>query len=374
MRVVHIIKAKGIAGAERHLLDLLAGLRVRDVDAQFLLLVEPNDSSNALQNAAEAQAIPAQSLVIHRHLDPGLINRLRTALRELKPDIVHTHLFHADFYGIPAARLSGIRTVMTTRHNNDPRSGSFPIKQGQWVLWRLVTAGIAISNAVKRHNIDVEGAPAKKIHVIYHGLPIPVEKIEKASARRALCAEISAESDALVVGMICRLMDAKGIPDALNAFAQIAPEFPSAHFVIAGEGPLRDELETRVRTLNLGSRVHFLGWRESPMQLVAALDILLSPSLREGFGLTMLEAMAQAVPIIGSTASAIPEVVLNGQTGLTVPPHDPDALAGAMRTLLADKPLRMHMGLLGEERLETHFSADRMIEETLNLYTGFSRR
>jgi glycosyltransferase involved in cell wall biosynthesis len=374
MRVIHIVKAKGIAGAERHLLDLLSGLRERDIDARIILLAEPNTTADSFHNTAEARGIPVQRVTIFRHLDPGLWGRLCAVLRELRPDIVHTHLLHADFYGIPAARLAGIRTVITSRHNDDPRNGRFPLRQTQWALWRMVSAGIAISNAVKRHNLEVEGAPPKKVRVIYYGLPLPVEKIEKAPARRALRAEIGAEADAPLVGMICRLMDAKGIPDALNAFARIAPEFPTARFVLAGEGPLRDELEAQVRALNLVNRVHFLGWRDQPMQTAAALDILLSPSVREGFGLTMLEAMAQAIPIIGSTASAIPEIVVNGQTGLTVPPRDPEALADAMRTLLADKPLRMHMGLLGEERLETTFSASRMIEETLQVYRSLLQR
>jgi glycosyltransferase involved in cell wall biosynthesis len=373
LRVVHIVKAKGIAGAERHLIDLLTGLRERGIDAHLILLAEPNTSGDSFYAAVEARGIPIARVPIYRHVDFGVVGRLRVALRALKPDIAHTHLFHADVYGIPAARLAGVRKVFTSRHNDDPRNGRFPYKQVQWMLWRMVTAGIAISEAVKRHNIAVEGAPARKVQVIYYGLPLPVEKLDKPTARRALRAEIGAPDDAPVVGMICRLMDAKGIPDALDAFAQVAGDFPTARFVLAGDGPMRAEIEAQIARLNLIDRVHLLGWRDQPMQIAAGLDVLLSPSLREGFGLTMLEAMAQAVPIIGSTASAIPEIVLNGQTGLTVPPRDPQALAAAMRALLLDKPLRMHLGMMGEDRLETHFSAARMVDETIALYKKYSR-
>jgi glycosyltransferase involved in cell wall biosynthesis len=368
VRVVHIIKARGIAGAERHLLDLLGGLREDGVDARFVFLTEPNDTADIFEDAALVRGIPVQRLVLKHHFDPTIYGRLRKTLRELQPDIVHTHLFHADFYGIPIAKSLRVRTIITSRHNDDPRNGRFPFKPVQWVLWRMTTAGIAISKAVKRHSVEVEGAPANKIHVIYYGLPLPVEKVDKARARRQLREELHADEDAPLIGMICRLMSAKGIPDAFHAFAKIAPAFPTARFVLAGDGPMRGELEGLAKQLNLTGRIHFLGWRESPMQIAAGLDILLSPSVREGFGLTMLEAMAQGIPIIGSTASAIPEVVLDGSTGFTVPPRDPQKLSEAIRVMLHDKPLRMHMGLLGEERLETYFSAAHMVDETLNLY------
>jgi glycosyltransferase involved in cell wall biosynthesis len=161
------------------------------------------------------------------------------------------------------------------------------------------------------------------------------------------------------------LIEQKGVRYGLQAFQQIAEVFPQAHLVIAGKGPLQDELEQQT---TLGERVHFLGWRDDVPTLLAALDVLIAPSLWEGFGLVLLEAMAQQTPIIGSAVSAIPEVVKHGETGLLVPPRDVDALAEALHQLLRDRPLRQHMGLLGRDRLETQFSAARMVEETVALY------
>src|SRR5690606_31815322 len=113
---------------------------------------------------------------------------------------------------------------------------------------------------------------------------------------------------------------------------------------VAGDGPRRDEIAAQIAALDLSGRVHLLGWRDEPLRVVAALDLLLMPSTREGFGMTLLEAMSQSVPVIGSTASAIPEVILNDETGLTVPPRDPDALADALRRLLSDAALRQRFG------------------------------
>ena len=172
--------------------------------------------------------------------------------------------------------------------------------------------------------------------------------------------------------MVCRLIEQKGVIYGLRAFARIAPQFPDARLLIAGDGPRRAALEAEAKTLGVANRVSFLGWRDDAAQIMAALDVLLMPSLWEGFGLVMLEAMAQTVPIIGSAVSAIPEVIVEGETGKLVPARDTAALANALAQLLSDPALRRHMGLLGQDRVETTFSVERMISATLALYERFA--
>ncbi len=380
MRVVHLIKAKGIAGAERHLLDLLPGLRTHGVEPHVILIAEPNNTADTMEAAIREINVPVERALIYRHFEPGLFPVLRDTLSRLQPQIVHTHLMHADVHGIPAAKWAGVPRIISTRHDDDPARTRQPLRTVYGGLWRLTDAGIAISEAIKRFCIEVEHAPPHKVHVIYHGMPLPVPVIDRASARQALADELRLPSDmlfvgdtlsagdTLFVGMVSRLMEAKGIPDALEAFAQVRDAFPNAHFVIAGDGPLRDEIEAQITASDLSGRVHLLGWRDEPLRIVAALDLLLMPSTREGFGITLLEAMSQSVPVIGSTASAIPEVIIHNETGLTVPPNDPDALADAMRRLLTDSALRQRFGQMGRARLEQQFNAQRMIDETFALY------
>jgi glycosyltransferase involved in cell wall biosynthesis len=293
--------------------------------------------------------------------------RLRTHLRALQPDIVHTHLLHADLYGIPAARWAGVPVVVSSRHNDNNFRRRFPIRQVNQLLWRLADAGIGISDAIARFSIEVEGAPVEKIHRIYYGLEL-AKPLDRASARSALASEIGFPDDTILIGMVCRLIEQKGVSDGLRAFAHVAQQHPNARLLIAGEGPLRTALENEASTLGIKNRVHFLGWRGDIPALMAALDIFLMPSLWEGFGLVLLEAMAQAVPIIATYVSAIPEIVVNDETGILVPARDVEALAAALENLLADKPLRQYMGLQGQDRLETEFSAARMVDETKTLY------
>ncbi len=374
MKVVHIIKATRISGAERHLLMLLTALRQRGVDAHLLVLVEPDTPMDALIAEAEARAIPAQRLTIHHDIDITLVRRIRQKLNGLTPDILHTHLIHADVYGYPAGKQANVPYIITTRHNNDKFRKHPVINLPQRFLWSGYAACIVISDALRQFVVDVEKAPPEKVTVIRYGLeyePISDEAIQHA--RHALRAELNLPDEALVLGMACRLVEQKGIPDALKAVAQIAPDYPDAHLVIAGDGDLHQPLVMQAADLNLADRTHFLGWRDDVQQDITAFDVFLMPSLWEGFGLVMIEAMSRRVPTIASAVSALPEIVADGETGLLVPAQDADAIARALRHLLNDRTLRRHMGLLGEARVADHFSAERMADETLALYQRLTK-
>lgn len=375
MRVAHVIKATGIAGAERHLLILLSGLRARGVDAQLLLLVEPRRPMDDLIERATERGVPVGRVPIRHHLDAGVARKLRKAFAEMKPDIAHTHLLHADLYGIPAARLARVPVVVSSRHNDNAFRRRLPLRLTNRALWRMTDAGIAASDAVRRFSISVEGVAPKKIQTIYYGLERTADDALRQTERAAMRAELGVDADTPVVGMVCRLIEQKGVRYGLEAFAQVAAEFPQARLVIAGDGALRARLEAQARTLGIDDRVTFLGWRVDARQVFAGLDVYLMPSLWEGFGLVLLEAMSQRLPIIASNVSAIPEVIADGETGLLAPPRDVPRLAAALRMLLADAPLRRHMGLMGEDRLEEMFTAERMTDETLALYeTLLARR
>jgi glycosyltransferase involved in cell wall biosynthesis len=368
MKVIHVIKVTSIAGAENHLLVLVAGLRARQIDAQIIMLTEPNKPMIDFITAAKQREIPIRSVVIRRMIDFSLIQLLRDFFREAKPDIVHTHLQHADLHGITAARWAKVPVVITSRHNDNTFRRRPPIKQLNYALWRLVNAGIAISKSIARFATEVEGAPTQKVHTIYYGLPFTPNPVERESTRQAIRQELGIGKDDLVVGMVCRLVEQKGVGYGLHAFSQVVGDFSSARLVIVGDGPLRRSLETLINPLGLRGYVQFLGWRADVPRVMAAFDVLLVPSLWEGFGLVILEAMARRVPAIGSDVSAIPEIIAHGETGLLTPPRDIGRLAEALHLLLSDHALRRHMGLLAEDRLEANFSESRMVNQTLALY------
>ncbi len=367
LRVVHLSKVTGIAGSENHLLALLPGLRARDVDARLWLLVEPGKPVQELINRASALGIPTTRLTIRHDADITLIWRLARLLRRERPSIVHTHLIHADLYGTIAARLAGVPYVISSRHNDDRFRYRLPVRLLNHLLWRYTDTGIAISHAIRDFSIRIEGAPAERIQTVHYGLD-PATLPALPTARHDLRANLGLPSETVLLGSVCRLVEQKGLSYALRGFAAVAAEFPQAHYVIAGDGPLRQSLQREAEALGIARRVHFLGWRRDAYAVFAGLDIFLAPSLWEGFGLVLLEAMAYHLPIISTRVSAIPEIVLDGETGWLVPPRDASTLAKAIRVALTDPAERQRRGTAGRLRLEAHFTAAGMVEHTLALY------
>ncbi len=193
MRVVHVIKATRIAGAERHLTILLPALKARGVDVQLLLIEDPAQPVDDLVATLEASGVPVTRLRIDHHLDLRLIGRLRRALRAQHPDIVHTHLIHADLYGMAAAKLARVRTVISSRHNDNNFRRLLPVRIVHRLLWRLTSAGIAISGSIARFCVSVEGAPPAKITTVYYGMTL--KPLDRTAAGSALRRELDLPAD-----------------------------------------------------------------------------------------------------------------------------------------------------------------------------------
>jgi glycosyltransferase involved in cell wall biosynthesis len=263
--------------------------------------------------------------------------------------------------------------VVSSRHNDDRFRHLLPFRLLHRWLWRQTDAGIAISEAIRQFCIAVEGASANHIHTIHYGLdPSTVEA--PPGARAELCEMLNIPADALIVGSACRLIEQKGLIYSIRAFAQIADQIPEAFYVIAGDGLQRSVLEAEIQMLGLAKRIHLLGWRNDAQTIMAALDLLVAPSLWEGFGLVFLESMALSVPVLSTSVSAIPEVVVDGETGWLVPPGNADALAESLRDALTHPGEMRQRGENACQRLEAQFTSQMMVERTLALYRSLENR
>lgn len=370
MRVVHLSKVKGIAGSERHLLTLLPGLAGRGVDVSMWVLAEPDGSAGSFCEAMQARGVPVRTFAIRGHLDLSLPGRLSAALRNARPDIVHTHLVHADLYGLPAAYRAGVPHAISSRHNDNPFRRRAGLKLLNRRAMRRASRVIAISGALAGFVRDVEGIEAGKIVTIRYGLEPPT--LDLAAARQAARAAWGVDDSVPVVGFFGRLIEQKGVDTLLEAWLQVSRQYPAARLVIVGDGKERPVLEARAAALGLNG-VRFAGWAADAACLMPGCDIIAMPSRWEGFGLVALEAMAAARPLVASRVSALPEIVVDLETGLLVPPGDAAALAEAIAGLLADPAWAQAMGQAGRARLVEAFSPGRMIDETLAVYEDVMR-
>lgn len=365
--VCHIFKITGVSGSENHLLTLAFHLDRSRYRLTFCLLVERGPDLSAYIAALEAADVEVVRFPIRADLDPLLLWQLVRFLRAKRPSVVHTHLIHGDFYGTLAARLAGVPHVVSTKHNDDV------FRQRGFYAWldrtlaRYQNRIITISRHLKQFHVDVEGLPAGKIVTNYYGLD-PNAFLQGVGEGVDVRAELDVPADAPLAGVVGRLTEQKGHAYLLDAFSTVVQELPSARLLVIGDGELRPALERQATRLGLRDSVTFTGRREDVPQIMLALDVLVMPSLWEGFGLVLLEAMSAGKPIVASRVGAIPEIVLDGETGLLVPPGDPHSLAQALLEVLRDPEQGRRMGRKGRVRLEREFSVEKMVRATERIY------
>ena len=374
IRILHISKMKGVSGSENHLLTLLAHLDKSRFEVELCILAE-SDHIPLLQNYAsqlEAAGVHVVFQKMRRHIDERLIGNLCAYIKRKQIQIVHTHLIHADVYGTIAAKLAGVPVIISSQHNDDQFRHSLPMIWLNRLLARWQTKIIVISDWVGKFLQEVEGIPAEKITRIHYGLdPKPIEALADPAYIRQ---QFQIPDGAPVIGTIGRLTAQKGQTYLLDAARLLKSDFPNLRVVVIGDGELRHDLEAQAKTLDITDNVIFTGLRSyhEAMRLLSGMDVFVFPSLWEGFGLVLLEAMALKKPIVASNVSAIPESVLDGKTGLIVPPRQAEAIAEALRALLRDFEKAEKMGVAGFQRLQAAFAVENMVTATANLYMQFA--
>jgi sugar transferase (PEP-CTERM/EpsH1 system associated) len=299
---------------------------------------------------------------------PDRWNALRMArlFRALRPDIVHSRNWSC-VDAILGARLAGVPVVIHGEHGReaaDPEGRNTLRKRLRRLLAPLVTQFVTVSRDLARWLIEDVGIPARKVTAIWNGVDTRrFDGRDREDARRAL----RIPDGGIAIGTVGRLDPVKDQVGLIRAFARVAGD-PRALLLIAGDGPCWGELETAVAALGLTGRVRLLGERADVPRVLAGLDVFALSSLGEGISNTILEAMATGLPVVATRVGGNPELVVDGSTGLLVPPRSPEALASALRPYLDEPALAARHGRAGRARAETYFSLDRMVAAYGNLY------
>jgi glycosyltransferase involved in cell wall biosynthesis len=371
--VLHIHKANGISGSERHLLALLPALRARDIDVAMVGLTEEPGGAEFI-DAFRSVGVDTRAVPAGPDLNPRAVTGIMRVINDVRPDIVHTHLVHADLHGLIAALVRRVPSVSSI-HDPPPFFDRWQSRLVAQLAGRLARERIAISHDVERVIAAKHLGRPGHVTVIHYGIdPGPWQAVDRDTARARLNLtdqpDESVQSvDSVVVGIASRMVAGKGHDELLDAFELALPRAPNVKLVIAGRGPLQPHLEARASRLHPGS-VTFLGFVDHMPDFVAACDIVTMPTtqdLSEGFGLVVLEAMAAGRPVIATAVGPVPEVV-DDASGILVPAGSSTALADALVRLANDAELRKQMGAAGAARAHTVFALDRMVDHTITVY------
>jgi glycosyltransferase involved in cell wall biosynthesis len=380
IRVAVVIEALGRGGAERLLVDTArCHDRTRLSLHVYTLFSVRRDYSDALQ----ALGIPETCLELTsaRQIVSG-VKRLRRQLQARPADVMHTHLFAANTVGRGAAWLEGM-PVVSTYHDADyepvvrlGNPGLTPLKQALLRMVDRISArlskghALAVSDYVARSVRERLGYPPERVTTLPNGVDTTLfcpDPLHRSETRQSL----GISDDEFLVLCVGRMTPQKGQATLLQALSRLRPN--RNRTLMVGDGPHRSALEQLCRDLGLSESVSFVGTRADVPDLLRAADVLVLPSLHEGFGLVVAEALASGTPVIASNVGPLPEIVSNGNTGLLVEPGDPQSLANGLMELLTQPERRRAMGGRGREEVLRRFGLPLMLERLEEVYKRLAK-
>jgi glycosyltransferase involved in cell wall biosynthesis len=335
LNILQFVKGSERYGASVSIRNLCGELKRRGHEVALLVF-----KGRSLGPEIEGLGVRKIEIDAYRKFDLRAIKRLAALFKAEGADIVHTHLSAATLTGTLAARMARVPVVSTVHGMNKRWTYSFADHL------------IAVSEA-GRQNLIHQGISPKQVSVAYNGIPIPPLPHDKE--RRLFRESLGIPPDACVLGSVSRADYGKGIQDGISALAMLRRRYPNLHYLIAGEGEYLAQLKLQSKALGVGDLVHFLGFRDDVLPVLSAIDVFVFPSLKEAMGISIVEAMAAGVPIVGTNIGGIPEVVDEG-SGVLVPPQSPCDIADGCSKLIEEPRRRHSMGMHARQRAESKFS------------------
>src|SRR5829696_1962180 len=346
---LHVDTARTWRGGQNQVLVTVLGLRA--LGHRTVLVAHP---SGELRRRA-AEGLDFFPLAPRTEMDLAAGWRLARLLKQLRPDVVHAH----DPHGVAMAALAvSMSTLRSTPPLIASRRVDFHLRNTALSRWkyRQVNYFVCASEAIRTMLVG-DGIPRARTVTVHEG--IDLDRV-KAAPRAELHKELWLPHDAPLIGNVAALVPHKGQKYLIEAAARLLLDEPDSRVVIAGEGELRGALAQQIRQHHLEKHVILAGFRPDILSLHKAFDVFVMSSVTEGLGTSLLDAMACGRPVVATNVGGIPEVVIDGETGLLVPPRDPGAMAAALARLLADRSLRDRMGTAGLARVQSTFTAEHM--------------
>jgi glycosyltransferase involved in cell wall biosynthesis len=363
LSLFHIDAGKEWRGGQRQALFLVKVLQREGYPVHFV--VQPESPLHKKASEAGVRVLP---LRMKSEFDLGAIFRLSREMKRRQCRLAHFHDAHGVAIGAAAARRAQVPLRFISRRVD------FPLKKSAFShrkYTRDIDAIIAISEGVRNVLLD-SGIPSSLVHVIPSG--IDFSPFEEVTPRDFLRKEFSFAPDDFLVGIVAALEDHKGHTYLIQASKILREQAPKIKIIVVGTGSLSFVLDQQVRELGVEDIVFFLGFREDVPRILASLDLFVLSSHLEGLGSSLLDAMASRLPVVATQVGGIPEVVIHEETGLLVPPRNPEALAKDILMLYRDRELAARLGQNGYEVVHKKFSAEAMAAKIIDLYERLALR
>lgn len=365
VRVLYLITELGFGGAERVVQGVAQSLARRGgYEVSAACLFHPGPVAQEL----EANGVDVFDLGMRSKLDVSAVLRLGSLLNQLRPDVLHSHLFHANVMARVVGRWRKVPIVVTSEHNMEVESGLR--RTINRLTSPLSSQVVACSAPVADFTVNRIGIRRDKVAVVTNGVDTRwfSRKATDNTIPRSQEMELGLVPGSPLLVTVAGLRPEKALQNLVEAVALLRRDGRGVSAAIIGEGTQRAEIQGRIDDLALGESVHLLGQLDDPRPVLKKADIFVLPSSAEGLPIALLEAMAMELPSVVTDVGGIRRAIEDGVTGVLVEPSSPKALAEAIGALLDNEELRRSMGRRARERVELEFSIDAMVEDTIDLY------
>ena len=360
IKILHLIISLEVGGAQH---GLLLGLPRFDADRYEHVICSIMDRMQMAAQFRQA-GIEVRTLGLRRKTDLAVVLRLRSLLKQLRPDILHTYLLHSNVLGRIVGKLVGVPVIIGSERTigQARRWGRLATR-----LTNPLTDAVEVNSETGARAIEHDlGVSPDKIEVVRSG--IDPDAYRGSLDRVKIRSELGLNDDQHLVLYVGRLRAVKGVEYGIRAFASAIAQHENMHMALAGEGEQLSYLRNLVTELGISEKVTFLGVRNDLPDLFSAADSVLMPSLNEGFPRTALEAMAAGKPVIATRVGGTPEAIIDAETGILVPPMDVGAMANALVKLVGDAGLQARLGSAGRQRARQNYSVDNYVARLDGLY------
>ncbi|HRI19169.1 MAG TPA: glycosyltransferase, partial [Burkholderiaceae bacterium] len=318
MKVVHVVESLAVGGLEQVVISLAAWQRAQGIESTIVCLFH----EGALAAGARARGVEVAVIGKASGLDVRALFMLRSSLRRLAPDVLHTHNAVAHYYAVAAAAGLGIARTVNTRHGMGSRAGGRRLELLYRAALRRTDAAVAVCYAARDRFVRAGTVPAAKTFVVANGVDLGAIAVRCTAAREALLAQLALAPATVVLGIVGRLNPVKDHATLLRALQQVRQKELPVALVVVGDGPTRAALEAQAGSLGLGGAVRFLGMRGDVGQLLAAFDLFVLSSTTEGYSLALVEAAAAGLPIVATRVGGNADIVSDRISGLLVPARE----------------------------------------------------
>ncbi len=360
MKVIYVSNSFNVGGFEQLTLEIMRQLNRRGFSFEYILLKKEGRLAGELKKVG----IPVQSDFLHGKYDISGLPRLLYRLRRTETDLLFVEpgrnaLLLACFL----ARRLHARAVISAYHSTGRWGKKTAIRRSERFFLSRLDGIIACAQTQREFLIREERLPADKLTVIVNG--VDHERFRPRQDHGYPLSAVGLGEHQKGIVLVASLTPEKGIDTFIRAAAQVLPRMAECRFFICGDGPERPHLEHLIKELGVADRIRLLGIRRDLPDILPAfhLHVLSSHPFRETLPISTMEAMACGLPTINTDVGSVRDLVVPGETGLIVPPGDPEALAGAMLQLLGDDALRERMGRQARLRIEEHFTLERTVRE-----------